>query len=312
MNNKVYDISGKKKIWFIISLALIAAIAVITIIKGVEIAIEFKGGTIISYSYEGDASIKDVQSDIEDLLKTPVVIQEGENLSNDSNSFSISFSYDTGLSVEDQTALTELLQEKFPDNKVELLDSNDVNPTSGKEFFLKCAIASILAAALIIIYIALRFKKISGWSAGVCAVIGLLHNLVFVFGTFVVMGYEINANFMAVILTILGYSVNDTIVVYDRIRENKNSMPKASVAELVNVSTSQSLRRSIRTSVTTVSTMLIVSIVASIYHVSSILSFSIPMIVGMIAGTYASLCIASPLWVWWNEKRAKSNKKKKK
>ena len=295
MNNKVYDISGKKKIWFIISLALIAAIAVITVIKGVEIAIEFKGGTIISYSYEGDASIKDAQSEIEDLLKTPVVIQEGENLSNDSNSFSISFSYDTGLSVEDQTALTELLQEKFPDNKVELLDSNDVNPTSGKEFFLKCAIASILAAALIIIYIALRFKKISGWSAGVCAVIGLLHNLIFVFGTFVVMGYEINANFMAVILTILGYSVNDTIVIYDRIRENKNNMPKASVAELVNVSTSQSLRRSIRTSVTTISTMLIVSIVASIYHVSSILSFSIPMIVGMIAGTYASLCIASPL-----------------
>lgn len=312
MNNKVYDISGKKKIWFIISLALIAAIAVITVIKGVEIAIEFKGGTIISYSYEGDASIKDAQSEIEDLLKTPVVIQEGENLSNDSNSFSISFSYDTGLSVEDQTALTELLQEKFPDNKVELLDSNDVNPTSGKEFFLKCAIASILAAALIIIYIALRFKKISGWSAGVCAVIGLLHNLIFVFGTFVIMGYEINANFMAVILTILGYSVNDTIVIYDRIRENKNNMPKASVAELVNVSTSQSLRRSIRTSVTTISTMLIVSIVASIYHVSSILSFSIPMIVGMIAGTYASLCIASPLWVWWNERTSKSNKKKKK
>ena len=312
MNNKVYDISGKKKIWFIISLALIAAIAVITVIKGVEIAIEFKGGTIISYSYEGDASIKDAQSEIEDLLKTPVVIQEGENLSNDSNSFSISFSYDTGLSVEDQTALTELLQEKFPDNKVELLDSNDVNPTSGKEFFLKCAIASILAAALIIIYIALRFKKISGWSAGVCAVIGLLHNLIFVFGTFVIMGYEINANFMAVILTILGYSVNDTIVIYDRIRENKNNMPKASVAELVNVSTSQSLRRSIRTSVTTISTMLIVSIVASIYHVSSILSFSIPMIVGMIAGTYASLCIASPLWVWWNERKSKSTKKKKK
>ena len=229
MNNKVYDISGKKKIWFIISLALIAAIAVITVIKGVEIAIEFKGGTIISYSYEGDASIKDAQSEIEDLLKTPVVIQEGENLSNDSNSFSISFSYDTGLSVEDQTALTELLQEKFPDNKVELLDSNDVNPTSGKEFFLKCAIASILAAALIIIYIALRFKKISGWSAGVCAVIGLLHNLIFVFGTFVIMGYEINANFMAVILTILGYSVNDTIVIYDRIRENKNNINRMTV-----------------------------------------------------------------------------------
>lgn len=312
MNNKVYDISGKKKIWFIISLALIAVIAVVTIIRGVEVAIEFKGGTIISYSYEGDASVKDIQADIEDLLKTPVIIQEGENLASNTNSFSISFSYDTGLSSETQDSLTALLEEKFPDNKIELLDSNDVNPTSGKEFFLKCAIVSVLAAILIIVYIALRFKKISGWSAGVCAVIGLLHNLIFVFGTFVIMGYEINANFMAVILTILGYSVNDTIVVYDRIRENKSIMPKASVAELVNVSTSQSLRRSIRTSVTTVSTMLIVSIVASVFHVTSILSFSIPLIVGMIAGTYASLCIASPLWVWWNEKRAESKKKNKK
>ena len=168
MNNKVYDISGKKKIWFIISLALIAAIAVITVIKGVEIAIEFKGGTIISYSYEGDASIKDAQSEIEDLLKTPVVIQEGENLSNDSNSFSISFSYDTGLSVEDQTALTELLQEKIPDNKVELLDSNDVNPTSGKEFFLKmCNCFDSCRSTDNHLY-CFEIQKISGWSAGVC------------------------------------------------------------------------------------------------------------------------------------------------
>ncbi|MGN1480942.1 protein translocase subunit SecF [Porcipelethomonas sp.] len=305
MNNKVYDISGKKKIWFLISLVLIAAIIVVSVVKGVEIAIEFKGGTIISYSYEGDVQIKDVQSDIEELLNTPVTIQEGENLSSDSNSVSISFSYDNGLTAEGQNELTALLQEKFPDNNIEVLDSNDVNPTSGKEFFIKCIIASALAAIIIILYIAFRFKQISGWSAGVCAVIALIHNLIFVFGTFVVLGYEINSNFIAVILTILGYSVNDTIVVYDRIRENKSIMPKASVAELVNVSASQSLRRSIRTSVTTVSTMLIVSIVAYIYHVNSILSFSIPMIVGMVAGTYASLCIASPLWVWWNERKSK-------
>jgi len=310
MTNKVYDFSSKKKIWFGISLVLILAIAVVTVIKGVEIAIEFKGGTIISYSYEGDAKITDAQKDIETLLKTPVTIQEGENLNSNSNSFSISFSYDQGLTADKQDSLTSLLTEKFPDNKIEILDSNDVNPTSGREFFLKCAIASVLAAILIIVYIALRFKKISGWSAGVCAVVGLIHNLIFVFGTFVIMGYEINANFIAVILTILGYSVNDTIVVYDRIRENKSIMPKAPVAELVNISTTQSARRSIRTSITTVSTMIIVSIVAYVYNVNSILSFSIPMIVGMVAGTYASLCIASPLWVWWNEKKAKKPSKK--
>ena len=306
----VFDYSGKKKIWFLISLALIAVIIVVTIIKGVEVAIEFKGGTIISYSYEGDAQVTDAQKDIEDLLNTPVTIQEGENLASSSNSVSISFSYDQGLTADKQNSLTELLQEKFPDNKFEILDSNDVNPTSGKEFLAKCIIASALAAILIIVYIGFRFKQISGWSAGVCAVLALIHNLIFVFGTFVVMGYEINANFIAVILTILGYSVNDTIVVYDRIRENTGLMPKASVSEIVNISTSQSMRRSLRTSITTISTMVIVSIVASIYHVNSILSFSIPMIIGMTAGTYASLFIASPLWVWWNER--KSSKKSKK
>ena len=306
----VFDYSGKKKIWFLISLALIAVIIVVTIIKGVEVAIEFKGGTIISYSYEGDAQVTDVQKDIEDLLNTPVTIQEGENLASSSNSVSISFSYDQGLTADKQNSLTELLQEKFPDNKFEILDSNDVNPTSGTEFLTKCIIASALAAILIIVYIGFRFKQISGWSAGVCAVLALIHNLIFVFGTFVVMGYEINANFIAVILTILGYSVNDTIVVYDRIRENTGLMPKASVAEIVNISTSQSMRRSLRTSITTISTMLIVSIVASVYHVNSILSFSIPMIIGMTAGTYASLFIASPLWVWWNERKSAKKSKK--
>jgi len=242
MNNKVYDFVGKKKIWFIISLALIVAIALFSVIRGVEIALEFKGGTIISYSYEGDADINSFKSDIEDYLKTPVNIQEGENLASDSKSFSISFSNENGLSAEMQGGLTDMLTEQFADNNIELLDSNDVNPTSGREFFIKCIIVSIIAAVLIILYIALRFKKISGWSAGVCAVIGLIHNLIFVFGAFVVMGYEINSNFVAVVLTFLGYSVNDTIVVYDRIRENKANMPKTtSLTELVNVSTSQSL-----------------------------------------------------------------------
>lgn len=303
--NNVYDFSSKKKVWFLIPLVLIVVIAAFTVIRGVEVAIEFKGGTIISYSSKNDCDVNSVKTDIEELLETPVTIQKGESLSGNADTFSISFSYDQGLSAEKQNSLTALLQEKFPDNGVEQLDSNDVNPTSGREFFIKCIIVSILAAILIILYIAIRFKQISGWSAGVCAVVALIHNLIFVFGTFVILGYEINANFIAVILTILGYSVNDTIVVYDRIRENKSLMKKATVAELVNKSTAQSLRRSIRTSVTTISTMVIVTIVAFIFGVSSILSFSIPMIVGMIAGTYSSLFIASQLWVWWNEKRKK-------
>ena len=313
MNKKTYNFIGKTKLWFSISLVLIAIIAVISVIRGVNVALEFKGGTIISYSYQGDYDVNSYKTDIENYLGTNVNIQEGKSLNNNTNSFSISFSSKNGLSAERQSGLTSLLKEKMPEGSPEVLDSNDVNPTSGREFFLKCIIATIIAIILIIVYIAIRFKKISGWSAGLCAIVGLIHNLIFVFGTFVVMGYEINSNLIAVILTILGYSVNDTIVIYDRIRENKAVLPKnTSFAELVNVSTSQSLRRSIRTSVTTVTTMIIVTIVAYVYGVTSILSFSIPMIVGMIAGTYSSLCIASPLWVWLNEGRKGNNKNKKK
>ena len=309
-NTNIKDFAGKKKLWLIISLALFVVIAVFAVVRGVEVAIEFKGGTIISYEYNDDSDLTTIQSDIEDYLKTPVTIQAGENLSGDTKSVSISFSSDEGLSAERQSGLTALINEKFEKGDFKVLDSNDVNPSSGREFFIKCLIAAIVAAVLIIVYIGIRFKQISGWSAGVCAVIALLHDLIISFGVFVVLGFEINSNFIAVILTILGYSVNDTIVIYDRIRENRQLMPKAGVAELVNTSCTQSLRRSVRTSVTTVSTMLIVSIVAYIFGVTSILSFSIPITIGMIAGTYSSLCIASSIWVWWHERTENKRKKK--
>ena len=162
----------------------------------------------------------------------------------------------------------------------------------------------MFAAVLLIIYIALRFKKISGWSAGIFTVITLLHDIIITYGSFVLCRFEIDSNFMAVVLTIFGYSINNTIIVYDRIRENQKFMNKElTIAELVNNSASQTMRRSLRTSITTVSTMIIISVVASIFNVSSILSFSVPMTFGLIAGTYSSQCIAPTLWVWWNERQ---------
>ena len=115
MTKKVYDFSAKKKIWFLIPLILIVGIIVFTVIRGVEIAIEFKGGTIISYSSEVECDVNSVKKDIEELLDTPVTIQKGESLSGNADTFSISFSYDQGLSAEKQNSLTSLLQEKFPD-----------------------------------------------------------------------------------------------------------------------------------------------------------------------------------------------------
>lgn len=140
---------------------------------------------------------------------------------------------------------------------------------------------------MLVIYIAIRFKNIGGWLAGVCAIAALLHDCIIVYGTFIICHMSINANFMAVVLTILGYSINNTIVIYDRIRENETLYRKSkSRNEIVNMSINQSLTRSINTSITTIVAMLAVTIVAAIYGVTSIISFSLPMMIGMIAGAY--------------------------
>jgi preprotein translocase SecF subunit len=161
-------------------------------------------------------------------------------------------------------------------------------------------VAVILASVLTIIYIAFRFRKIGGLSAGVCAVTALFHDVIIVYGVFNLCGFEISANFMAVILTILGYSINNTIVVYDRIRENEDILDeKTSFAELINTSLNQSFTRSIHTSVSTFIAMFVVCVVAVIFKVDTILTFSLPLMVGIVVGTYSSLCFAPNLWGWW-------------
>ncbi len=298
---KQFHFSENKKTFFIISAVLVVA-SLLTTLKGVEVSIDFKGGTIVSYSYSGDLNETACQSAIESILNTPVTLQKGESFDADTNILTVSFSYDESLTLEQQENMLNAMLETYPDNNIQELESNDVSPSSGREFFAKCIVAVIFAALLLIIYIALRFKKISGWSAGIFTIITLLHDIIITYGSFVLCGFEIDSNFMAVVLTIFGYSINNTIIVYDRIRENQKLMGQdTTVAELVNSSASQTMRRSLRTSITTVSTMIIISVVASVFNVNSILSFSVPMTFGLIAGTYSSQCIAPTLWVGWNE-----------
>lgn len=304
-NKKVLDFCSKRKIFLIISLSLIVITILATFILKINVAIEFKGGTIITYKYSETINESEIKSIVEEIVNTPVKINAGENIGTGEKNITISFTSKEGLSAEKQSEITDTIQEKFSESELSLLDSTDVSPSSGREFFLKCMVAVILSAIVLIIYIAFRFKKIGGLSAGVCAVIALCQDLILVYGSFIICGFEINSNFMAVILTILGYSINDTIVIYDRIRENKQLMPKAKLAELVNLSCTQSLTRSIRTSVTTVSTMLIVTIVIALNGYTSLLSFTVPLIFGMTLGAYSSLCVAPMLWVWWNERKNK-------
>ena len=307
---KVRDFCSKSKVFFIIGLALIL-ISLLSTFTGVNVALEFKGGTIITYSYVGDVDENSISKELTSLVGSTVKVQQGDSLDSDTKTLSLSFTSNDGLTIDRQNDVTNKVKELCPDNEVTLLDANDVNARSGGEFFAKCIVAAVFAALILIIYIAFRFKQISGWSAGVCAVLGLLSTLIVTYGCVVLCRFEIDSNFMAVILTLLGYAVNDTIVIYDRIRENKTLYKdKLSLPELTNLSTNQSLTRSINTSVTTIATMLVVTIVAMVYGVNSIISFSFPMMIGLISGTYSTICIAGPLWVWLEEKKNGGNSPK--
>lgn len=301
----VRDFCGKTKIFMILILSLVV-ISIASTFIGVDVAIEFKGGTIITYGYEGEIVEGDIEKSLTDLIGSGVRAQAGESLSGDTKTVTVSFSSNEGLTIERQAEVTDTIQALYPDGNIVVLDANDVDARSGSEFFTKCIVAALFAAIVLILYIAFRFKQISGWSAGVCAIIGLIVTLIVTYGSVVLSGFEIDSNFMAVILTLLGYAVNDTIVIYDRIRENQEYMAGETVSEMVNVSCSQSLRRSLRTSITTVTALIIVSVVAGVMGLTSILSFSIPMAVGIIIGTFNSLCFVPTLWVIWQNKRGRT------
>ena len=307
---KILKVYEKRKIFYAISCLLIVAFAVLAIAIKLNVAIEFKGGTILTYSYTGDLKSEDIEKTVGDTVSDKCTITLGEDTSSKSKTIKIQFSSKEGISDDKQNSIKTALTEKFKDNDVKLLESTDVAASNGLDFFLKCLVACAFAAVITIIYIGFRFRKIGGISAGVFSVVALTHDMCMVYGCFVICRFDINANFMAVLLTILGYSINATIIIYDRIRENEKLVgSKYELDQLVNLSITQTMGRSIHTTVTTVLAMATVCVVCLIAGVSSIISFAFPLIIGMIAGVYSSNCIAPTLWVAWQDHKAKAAKK---
>lgn len=308
---KILKVYEKRKIFYAISCLLIVAFAVLTIAIKLNVAIEFKGGTILTYSYTGDLKSEDIEKTVGDTVSDKCTITLGEDTSSKSKTIKIQFSSKEGISDDKQNSIKTALTEKYRDNEVKLLESTDVAASNGLDFFLKCLVACAFAAVITIIYIGFRFRKIGGISAGVFSVVALIHDMCMVYGCFVICRFDINANFMAVLLTILGYSINATIIIYDRIRENEKLVgSKYELDQLVNLSITQTMGRSIHTTVTTVLAMATVCVVCLIAGVSSIISFAFPLIIGMIAGVYSSNCIAPTLWVMWEKHKAKKGKGK--
>ncbi|GAB5081542.1 protein translocase subunit SecDF [Hominimerdicola sp. 21CYCFAH17_S] len=309
--NKSLNVTSHRKIFYTVSCSLIAVFIIITAVIGLNVAIEFKGGTIITYTYTGDIDTNEVSTLVSDTIGESAVVTKGENFSSNDTTIKISLSSKKGISNENQEKLKTAMESRFADNNIDLLESNDIAASNGTEFFFKCLVACAFAAIVTIIYIGFRFKKIGGLSAGCFAVLALIHDMCMVYGCFVIFRFDINANFMAVLLTILGYSINATIIVYDRIRENRRLLgKKMPLNELVNLSITQTMGRSVHTTVTTVLAMATVCVVCLICNITSIISFAFPLIIGMLAGVYSSNCIAPTLWVMWQDHVEKKNKNK--
>lgn len=307
------DFVGNRKIYFSISLGIILIGLIFNFIFGTELDIQFTGGAIAKYSYTGDIEenqLKDIIQKSTDEIVSVQISKDMTSSSEDKNIVSVEFSGNNEISLDQQKELTNSLTDTFPDNKIEQLEVSSVDPSMGKTFFLKCMTAIGIASLLMVLYVAFRFRKISGFSAGVMALVALLHDVVMIYFTFIIFRMPLDDSFIAVVLMILGYSLNDTIVIYDRIRENKKLMSKKTpLRDLVNFSINQTFGRTLNTSISTLIAIVTVLVVALVFNLSSVVSFALPMVIGIISGCYSSICIASPLWVLWREYKDKHTKR---
>ncbi len=291
-----------------IAIFVIGAILALPFALGVNLDINFSGGTKISYSYTGDIDAKDIEAIVDEKIEPAFTVAQSTALAGDTKTFEIALVGKDALSADAQEELTKALVEKFKDNSVEVYNSTSVSPTIAGTFFLKSMVAVIITAVLVVIYVGIRFRRIGGVSAALTALAALVFDILITFFTCVIFRLQIDSNYIAVILTILGYSLNDTIVVYDRIRENERLYPEKEIGELVNMSVNKVLIRNIVTTITTVLAVLTIVVVSEFYGLTSLRTFAIPMAFGLLSGSISSVFISGPLWVIWKRYKAKKAK----
>ena len=312
---KNFDFIKFRKTALIIAAAFFAVGLLFNIIFGVELDISFKGGTLLKYSYEGTldkAAVEEFVTKQDGFADATVDLDEsGEN---GFKSLSISLAEDIDSTV--QTSFIGTLKKQFPNNGIKELQTNSLQASYGRAFFAKCLVAVALASLFLVIYVGFRFRRIGGISAGVMALLALLNDVLIAYFAFVVFRIPLNDNFVAVVLAILGYSLNGTLVIYDRIRENRSKMDKkCGIAEIVNVSLNQSFTRNVITSLCVFIAIGTVAVVALFTSLESIISFAIPMTFGVVAGFFSSTFLCTPVWALWvehSEKRAALKGKTKK
>ncbi len=308
-NNKTINTRSAFKVWTIIYAIVLAVGIVTTCIFGVKLDINFSGGTRISYSYTGEIKQADFEKAVKEVIKADHTVSQNSSIAGDTKSYVVSLVGKDALEAQTQQKLTKTLTETFKDNSIELYDSNSVSPTVAGGFLLKSLAAVLLTAVFVVVYVGIRFRKIGGVSAALTAFCALILDLLVSFIACVIFRLQIDSNYIAVVLTILGYSLNDTIVIYDRVRENRKLYPQMSLNDNMDKSISGVITRNVVTTVTTVMAVLTIVVVSEIYGLTSLRTFAIPMAFGLVSGCFSSLFISGPIWVYWREHRAKKTGK---
>lgn len=276
---------------------------IIAVIWGVNLDINFSGGTKISYTYSGEISDKKISEVAEKVLDKKFTFSKSTSLAGDTKTFEIALVGKNAISAKTQEALTEALNKEFKDNKITIYNSNSVSPTIAGSFFIKSLVAIAITAILVVIYVGWRFRNIGGISAGLSALVALIIDILVTFFVCVIFRLQIDSNYIAVVLTILGYSLNDTIVIYDRVRENARLNSDGEIGDIVNSSINQTLIRNIVTTITTFLAVMTILVVAELFGLQTLRTFAVPMAFGLVSGAISSLFIAGPIWVIWKKRK---------
>lgn len=283
------NLVGKYKIWFGISLAVIVLGIVVMATTGLNYGIDFTGGTMMQIDLGKVVSVEKVQSVIKPFDLNAEIVHAGKE------KHEIIIKTKKSISNDERVKILDAFVTEFGLNEKESFRSvEQFGPSIGKEIQNKALISILVASLAMLVYITFRFE----YTYGVSSIVALLHDVLVLLSVYAIFRIPVNSSFIAAVLTIVGYSINDTIVVFDRVRENVRKRKKESFFDIANTSLLQTIARSINTSFTTL------LVIGSLYFlgVEQIKDFALPLLAGVLVGTYSSIFIASPVWAIWKTK----------
>lgn len=309
---KKYDFVKNRKYAFIFSILLFVFFGIMLVVKGIALDINFKGGSRLMIETVDEVNPNQAADLIKGAIGKEVNASVMETYGGDTEAekvkmLRLDITGNDPLTAEEEAKVKDVIAQNF--NVVLNSPKNEnisITATVGQEALERGILAVAISVVLILLYVAWRFSILSGFSAAVCAIIALFHDVGVMFGVYITLGLPLNDIFIATVLTVIGYSMNDTVIIYDRIRENTRTMQKSDLGSIVNVSIHQSLSRSINTMVTTLICIAVLLIFSATNNIDSLKNFSFSLLLGVITGVYSTVFIAAPLWLVWKERKQKA------